>query len=468
MSALSKRISTLCLGLLTALLVNCGGQAQGEIETGTDFTIAVTTSQFAVPPGTTVTTPVNYTWVGCPPRDVTLELHGLPPGVTSNLLNNPSPTSAQIQLIVDPTAQPGTYDILIRAYNLPLVHTKLLKLTVDAAAPGFTATITPATLAMDANVNGVLNIQITRNGGFTTPAVVSATLPPGFGSSILPIAAPGAAPAAAPVIENQVLTLRSLGAAPGTYNIPVQVQAGSQLFQQTIQTTVFPLPAVTGFTATPGVVDLGGASNLLPTFTNGTGAIAPAPGAVTSGQTSAVAPLATTTYTLTVTNPVGSTATASATVTVNPVIVGVAPAAGTLSVSNTTALTATITGAVNPALIWSVVEPGGGSVVASGPNASYTAPAIPGTYHVRATSVADPTQFGEFTATVVALPTAALSAAANTVTTGTGTTVTPVFTGGSAVLSPALGVLSSGVGMTTGPLASATTYTTSDRSGMTA
>ncbi|NOY43846.1 MAG: CAP domain-containing protein, partial [Deltaproteobacteria bacterium] len=46
---------------------------------------------------------------------------------------------------------------------------------------------------------------------------------------------------------------------------------------------------------------------------------------------------------------------------------------------------------------WSVVEPGGGTVDASG---RYTAPLVPGTYHVRATAKADPSVFDEAQITV--------------------------------------------------------------------
>jgi len=56
-----------------------------------------------------------------------------------------------------------------------------------------------------------------------------------------------------------------------------------------------------------------------------------------------------------------------------------------------------VTGAVNTAVTWRVQEAGGGSVTNAG---LYTAPAVAGTFHVLATSQADPTKTGTATVTV--------------------------------------------------------------------
>lgn len=55
---------------------------------------------------------------------------------------------------------------------------------------------------------------------------------------------------------------------------------------------------------------------------------------------------------------------------------------------------ASVNGAVDTKVTWSVVEPEGGTIVPI-PNtnkAIYTAPTTTGTFHVQATSVADPTK----------------------------------------------------------------------------
>lgn len=82
--------------------------------------------------------------------------------------------------------------------------------------------------------------------------------------------------------------------------------------------------------------------------------------------------------------------------------VTVEPAAAALAPQSTLALEAVVSGAIPPAVTWSV-EGGAsaGSVSAAG---VYTAPATPGTYRVLARSVAAPEQFGVATITVTPSP----------------------------------------------------------------
>ncbi len=78
---------------------------------------------------------------------------------------------------------------------------------------------------------------------------------------------------------------------------------------------------------------------------------------------------------------------------------GVTITASTASVAGggTSTFSATVSGANDQGVIWSVVEPGGGSITQEG---VYTAPQTAGTYHVRATSVADSSKSGTITVTV--------------------------------------------------------------------
>lgn len=81
-----------------------------------------------------------------------------------------------------------------------------------------------------------------------------------------------------------------------------------------------------------------------------------------------------------------------------PTSVVVSGPSGVLNTGASRAFTATVGDNTNPAVAWSVVEPGGGAITASG---VYTAPAIPGTYTVRATSQGDPAAFGVASVPVV-------------------------------------------------------------------
>jgi len=85
------------------------------------------------------------------------------------------------------------------------------------------------------------------------------------------------------------------------------------------------------------------------------------------------------------------TRTAVAAVTVTgpppPVVVSLTPGSATAFGCQTASFSATVTGSANTSVTWSVAEAGGGTVSATG---VYTAPSTDGTYHVVATSVANP------------------------------------------------------------------------------
>jgi uncharacterized protein YjdB len=99
---------------------------------------------------------------------------------------------------------------------------------------------------------------------------------------------------------------------------------------------------------------------------------------------------------------------AVATVTVkgpeqSAISISVRPTALTLFTGRSETFTATVLGTDNKAVIWSVQEgPAGGSITDGG---RYTAPSIPGTYHVVVTSKANPDKRAVATVTVNAAPT---------------------------------------------------------------
>ncbi|RPH67202.1 MAG: hypothetical protein EHM78_22015 [Myxococcaceae bacterium] len=117
----------------------------------------------------------------------------------------------------------------------------------------------------------------------------------------------------------------------------------------------------------------------------------------------------------------------SATVTVTaPVInVSVSPASTSVQAGGTANFSATVTGTVSgqsTAVTWSVQEgAAGGSIDSSG---RYTAPGSAGTFHVVATSVADPSRSDSATVTVTAPPVIAVSVSPASTSVGPGGTVT--------------------------------------------
>ncbi len=92
-------------------------------------------------------------------------------------------------------------------------------------------------------------------------------------------------------------------------------------------------------------------------------------------------------------------ATIAVTVTATAVVVTTNVSTATVSTAGTVTFTASVTGSSNTAVTWSVQEANGGTITQAG---VYTPPSIAGTYHVLATSQADPTKVASITVTVTA------------------------------------------------------------------
>lgn len=112
-------------------------------------------------------------------------------------------------------------------------------------------------------------------------------------------------------------------------------------------------------------------------------------GAGTTTGSTVVTPKATTIYTMKVANDQLEMIEKSIMVLVAPVGVTVAPATAVIDIGKTLQLSSSVTGAVDTAVQWSVVQAGGGKVSAAG---LYTAPLTQGTFRVKAVSVADPSK----------------------------------------------------------------------------
>ena len=89
--------------------------------------------------------------------------------------------------------------------------------------------------------------------------------------------------------------------ATATRNGATQVKTSS-----TTRVTAVAVPSITSFDSLASTIALGGSTNLVPVFANGTGVITPGDIAVSSGDQVSVSPSTTTTYTLAVTNAAGT------------------------------------------------------------------------------------------------------------------------------------------------------------------
>jgi hypothetical protein len=81
-------------------------------------------------------------------------------------------------------------------------------------------------------------------------------------------------------------------------------------------------------------------------------------------------------------------------------IVAVTPASANISIGGSVTFTATVTGASNTAVSWTIVENSDAGIIS--PSIVFTEPSTAGIYHVKATSVADPSKSATATVTVSA------------------------------------------------------------------
>ena len=85
------------------------------------------------------------------------------------------------------------------------------------------------------------------------------------------------------------------------------------------------------------------------------------------------------------------------------VSVAITPPSASVWTGGSQAFSATVTGSTNQAVTWSVVETSGGSISAAG---LYMAPVAAGSFHVKASSAADPTRSAQAAVTVSVQPSA--------------------------------------------------------------
>ena len=174
-------------------------------------------------------------------------------------------------------------------------------------------------------------------------------------------------------------------------------------------TGAVPPPVATSLTATPPTPLYGGTFTLTPTYSGGTstinnGVVCPASGVATTpiiaNWSGARA------YTLTVTNSVGATATISVPVTPQTVIMSpVTPASPSIPAGGTQTFSASVTGAANLTINWSVdgILGGNASVGTISTAGLYFAPTTAGPHTITATAAANSNVIQTTTVTVNAV-----------------------------------------------------------------
>jgi hypothetical protein len=328
---------------------------------------------------------------------------------------------------VSPTAT-TTYTLTVTGASGTTPATATATVTVTAAtAPSITSfTASPATI--EAGSSSSLTAVFTGGTGVVTPGNISVT-------------------------SGTAVTVSPTTTTP--YTLTVTPTTGTAVTAMAT-VTVDPVPTITSFTAGASPIEAGSSSSLTAVFSGGTGVITPGNIVVTSGTAVSVSPTTTTTYTLTVTPPVGSVnATMTATVTVG---------SGSANITSFTASPATIESGTSTSLVGyftggtGVITPGNlpatsGTAVSVSPTATttYTLTVTPSGGGTAATKTA--------TVTVDAAPViTSFTASPTTIVAGNSTSLSATFSGGTGTITPGGLSITSGTPLSVSPTTT-TTYT---------
>ena len=242
-----------------------------------------------------------------------------------------------------------------------------------------------------------------------------------------------------------------------TYILTVINTAG-MVAKSSTRVTLVPAPVATSLWATMNPELYGGSTTITPTFSAGTGSVDQGVGVVTNGVPFSSGPItAAKTFTLTVTNSLGTTATKSLTLTPVGVSLGaISPGSPTVTTGTTKTFSVLVSGGATNTVTWSATA---GTITSGG---VWTAPATVGTATITATSSDDPSAKTTTTVTTVAAPVAtSLVASTQTPAYGTTFTLTPTYANGTGTLSNTVACPPTGVasGAITANWSGARTYT---------
>ena len=456
---------TITDGIITA------GQGTNQIT----YTVGATTGVAALGLGVTVT---NAASTSCN-NSITRTVNAVPaltvPTLVSNAVADTITAGSSVNLTptfgggVNPMGviNPGVGTVLTGvAYTVtPAVTTTYNLIVTDAVGQTASASrtifvIPPVTITSFTASKNPVTIGTVTN----LTAVFSNPMPAVAGNQIThgdPLGNP-----ASPIIPSSGSAIPYI---PGTVGTQTHTLTETNLAGQTVTRTlpivVVAAPVATSLVAVPATVTLGTSSTLTPTFSNGTGVVSNGVGTVITAAGYPVTPLATTTYTLTVTNTAGDTAITQATVTVisGPNAISLAASRRIITVGDSINLTALfvngtavggLTGSVNSFTGAQLpATPSSGVPVLVTPTAAAVGTTV--TYSLLVTNAASTTSLQTVTVDVLAAPTAALnqSPAPAPIVAGESTQLQPFFGGGTGVITPVVGTVLSGSLYTVNPAA---------------
>lgn len=387
----------------------CGGGGDGQSGPTGSILVSVTPGQVTIVQGNSEAVTLAVARAGGFTGVVNLEVTGLPAGVRvtlSTIQLAGGATAASVSLAVAGTVPASTYTASVRASATGLTDATATFTVVVVSA--YAISVSPAPFTVTAGTTQNTTIQLVRASGYTGTVTLSLDNSAGVIGTFAPASTSG---------TTASLAIAVVATAPvGSVTLTVRGSAaGFADRTATLGLTIAPVPDFTLTVAPAGTVRQGG-STIVPVAigrTNFTGPVTlsvdvvpgslsasfspnPATGTTSSLTLAALPGAALATHPLVVRGrgDPGDRTTALSVTVAPPVNVAMSRAPASVGPGLSDTFAASVTGSTNTTVMWSVQEGAvGGSIDASG---RYTAPSAVaggrGTFHVIATSQADPSK----------------------------------------------------------------------------
>jgi len=271
-----------------------------------DFSISRNTTSLALTQGGSGTSAIAVTALNGFTGSAALTVTGCPAGATCSLSPTSVTPTANSTLTVSTTAgaATGTFTLTVTGTSGSLIHSTTVALTVNpAAAPDFSVSRNPTSLALTQGGSGTSAITVTALNGFTGSVALAVTGCPSGATCSLPSPV-------TPTANSTLTVSTTAGTTTGTFTLTVTGTSGSLVHSTTVSLTVNPAAGDFTIAASPSLLNVNRSS---------TGRYTVTIGAVSGGApvNLSVSGLPSRTSASFSPNPAGSPGTSTLTITVN-------------------------------------------------------------------------------------------------------------------------------------------------------
>jgi hypothetical protein len=384
-----NRLTTFALAVAAVVTAACGGStpdaSAGSTPTGQTVVVATVPAETSVEPGKSVRFTAQVT--GSADTSVRWSVDEAGGGtIDANGLYTAPATEGTFHVSAEHVSQTtGGVASAPTSASKNGNGKSVVHVSKAAAAQGVFVTVTPGTATVPTGGSANFAAAVTGTANLAVTWAIQEGSSCGSVTSGGVYTAPNAEATCHVVATSSADTTKSASATVAVTNAPVVAVSVSPA------TASLTAGGTRTFTATVSGTTAGQSTAVTWSVPAGAGSI----GATTGVY---VAPATPGTYVVTATSVADGTkkATATVTVTASVVTIAISPTTATLDACRGQVFTASVANSSNVAVTWTVTEAGGGTVA----NGAYFAPTTAGTYHVVATSQADPAKTAVATVTV--------------------------------------------------------------------